>query len=155
MDQRGFYSCSKSPSKAPVKKVLVEVKLITMDRVWDDVQIAVVDVPFGVIPLEIDEVYPLAQNESPLKNDLDAIKFVRTYVEGYMVGFTPINDTLQLNNTTGELPSLPYSTTKTIGNSADNNTVLDNSNNDQVYVENSKSNTQSTNSSKNNNTNST
>jgi len=74
---------------------------------------------------------------------------------GIMVGFTPINDTLQLNNTTGELPSLPYSTTKTIGNSADNNTVLDNSNNDQVYVENSKSNTQSTNSSKNNNTNST
>ena len=74
---------------------------------------------------------------------------------GIMVGYTPINDTLQLNNTTGELPSLPYSTTNTIGNSADNNTVLDNSNNDQVYVENSKSNTQSTNSSKNNNTNST
>lgn len=74
---------------------------------------------------------------------------------GIMVGFTPINSTLQLNNTTGELPSLPYSTTNTIGNSADNNTVLDNSNNDQVYVENSKSNTQSTNSSKNNSANST
>lgn len=58
-----------------------------MDKVWDDVQIAVVDVPFGVIPLEIDEVYPLAQNESPLKNDLDAIKFVRTHVEDYMENF--------------------------------------------------------------------
>ena len=74
---------------------------------------------------------------------------------GIIVGYTPLNDTLQLNNTTGELPSLPYSTTNTIGNSADNNTVLGNSNNDQVYVENSKSNTQSTNSSKNNSANST
>lgn len=74
---------------------------------------------------------------------------------GIMVGYTPINSTLQLNNTTSELPSLPYSTTNTIGNSADNNSVLDNSNNDQVYVENSKSSSQSTNSSKkNNNTNS-
>lgn len=71
---------------------------------------------------------------------------------GIMVGYTPLNDTLQLNNTTGELPSLPYSTTNTIGNSADNNTVLDNSNNDQVYVENSKTNTQSTNSSQAGNT---
>ncbi|WP_231916435.1 tRNA guanosine(15) transglycosylase TgtA [Methanobacterium congolense] len=58
-----------------------------MDRIWDDVQIAVVDVPFGVIPLEIDEVYPLAQNESPLKNDLDALQFVRTHVEDYMENF--------------------------------------------------------------------
>ena len=29
---------------------------------FDDLQVAIVDVPFGVIPLELDQVYPLAQN---------------------------------------------------------------------------------------------
>ncbi|KAF5086875.1 hypothetical protein DSECCO2_55240 [anaerobic digester metagenome] len=69
---------------------------------------------------------------------------------GILVGFSPINNTLQINNTTtSEFPALPYSTTNTVGNSADNNSVLDDSSNDLVYVENSKTNTQSTNSSTN------
>jgi 7-cyano-7-deazaguanine tRNA-ribosyltransferase len=42
----------------------------------DDLQVIVVDVPFAIIPLEIDEVYPLAQNESPSTLDEDAKKFV-------------------------------------------------------------------------------
>jgi len=46
--------------------------------------IAVVDVPFGIIPLEIDEVYPLAQNESPLIIDDDSRNFVGTFVEEYI-----------------------------------------------------------------------
>lgn len=56
-------------------------------ELWDDLQIAVVDVPFAVIPLEIDEVYPLAQNEAPIITDEDAKKFVREKLEGYMNGF--------------------------------------------------------------------
>ncbi|WP_245315908.1 tRNA guanosine(15) transglycosylase TgtA [Methanobacterium aggregans] len=60
---------------------------LNMEGVWDDVQTAVVDVPFALVPLEIDEVYPLAQNESPLKNDLDALQFVRNQVESYMENF--------------------------------------------------------------------
>ncbi len=47
----------------------------------DDIQIMVVDVPFGLIPLELDEVYPLAQNDAPGILDLDAIQFVQEIVE--------------------------------------------------------------------------
>jgi len=54
---------------------------------WDDLQLAVVDVPFAVIPLEIDEVYPLAQNEAPIITDEDAKKFVREEMEKYMERF--------------------------------------------------------------------
>ncbi len=50
-------------------------------------QLAVVDVPFAVIPLEIDEVYPLAQNEAPIITDEDAKKFVREEMEKYMERF--------------------------------------------------------------------
>jgi 7-cyano-7-deazaguanine tRNA-ribosyltransferase len=53
----------------------------------DDLQLAVVDVPFAVIPLEIDEVYPLAQNEAPIIIDEDAKKFVREEIEKYMERF--------------------------------------------------------------------
>ncbi len=57
------------------------------DEIWDDLQVAFVDVPFAVIPLEIDEVYPLAQNESPIITDEDAKKFVREELENYMGNF--------------------------------------------------------------------
>ena len=65
----------------------LDVKGPDITEIFRDLQIAVVDVPFAVIPLEIDEVYPLAQNESPLKNDLDALKFVREAAEKYMKCF--------------------------------------------------------------------
>lgn len=65
----------------------LNVKGPDMKEIFRDLQIAVVDVPFAVVPLEIDEVYPLAQNESPLKNDLDALKFVREAAEKYMKCF--------------------------------------------------------------------
>jgi 7-cyano-7-deazaguanine tRNA-ribosyltransferase len=54
---------------------------------WDDIQVAVVDVPFAVIPIEIDEVYPLAQNESPIITDEDSKKFVSAEMEKYMAEF--------------------------------------------------------------------
>ena len=57
---------------------------------WDDLQLAVVDVPFAVIPLEIDEVYPLAQNEAPIITDEDAKKFVREEIEKYMERFNNV-----------------------------------------------------------------
>lgn len=36
----------------------------------------VLDVPFGLIPLDIDEVYPLSQNESPRIKDVDSLEFL-------------------------------------------------------------------------------
>ena len=46
----------------------------------DDVTVMVVDVPFGLIPLELDEVYPLAQNDAPKILDNDAIEFIRNII---------------------------------------------------------------------------
>jgi 7-cyano-7-deazaguanine tRNA-ribosyltransferase len=50
-------------------------------------QLAVVDVPFGIIPLELDQVYPLAQNEAPTIMDEDARQKVKNMVEEYLEGF--------------------------------------------------------------------
>ncbi len=57
------------------------------DELFNDLQVAVVDVPFAVIPLEIDEVYPLAQNEAPIITDEDSKKFIKEELEKYMNGF--------------------------------------------------------------------
>ena len=39
----------------------------------------VLDIPFGLIPLEIDEVYPLSQNDAPKTRDVDSIEFIRRF----------------------------------------------------------------------------
>ena len=42
----------------------------------DNVDFMVLDIPFGLIPLEIDEVYPLSQNDAPKTLDSDSIEFL-------------------------------------------------------------------------------
>lgn len=44
----------------------------------------VLDVPFGLIPLEIDEVYPLSQNDAPKTRDVDAIEFVEDFISEFV-----------------------------------------------------------------------
>ncbi|MBZ2166953.1 tRNA guanosine(15) transglycosylase TgtA [Methanobacterium sp. VT] len=61
--------------------------IVDPDELFNDLQVAVVDVPFAVIPLEIDEVYPLAQNEAPIITDEDSKKFIKEELEKYMNGF--------------------------------------------------------------------
>jgi 7-cyano-7-deazaguanine tRNA-ribosyltransferase len=56
----------------------------------EDMQVTVVDVPFGVIPLELDQVYPLAQNESPDSYDEDSLKMVSNVLQDYLKGFEEI-----------------------------------------------------------------
>ncbi|MFA0832557.1 MAG: tRNA guanosine(15) transglycosylase TgtA [Methanobacterium formicicum] len=56
----------------------------------EDMQVTVVDVPFGVIPLELDQVYPLAQNESPDSYDEDSLKMVRNILSDYLEGFDQV-----------------------------------------------------------------
>lgn len=56
----------------------------------ESLQIAVVDVPFGIIPLEIDEVYPLAQNEAPNFLDEDSKKFVKNKIQQYIENFSEV-----------------------------------------------------------------
>lgn len=52
-----------------------------------DMQITVVDVPFGLIPLELDQVYPLAQNESPSDYDENSVCMVNKVLQDYLKGF--------------------------------------------------------------------
>ncbi|GAB4311727.1 MAG: tRNA guanosine(15) transglycosylase TgtA [Methanobacteriaceae archaeon] len=64
-----------------------------------DIDVAVVDIPFGIIPLEIDEVYPLAQNESPTIMDYDAKKFVAKILEEYIEQYQEIIASKEVVNT--------------------------------------------------------
>ena len=53
-----------------------------LDYSFSDV--VVCDVPFGVIPLALDEFYPLAQNEAPADYDGDSVEFVKSVLAGYV-----------------------------------------------------------------------
>ncbi len=55
-----------------------------------NLQTAIVDIPFVVIPLEIDEVYPLAQNESPQIVDEDSKKFLLSHLISFMKNYPEI-----------------------------------------------------------------
>ena len=76
-----------------------------METQLEDMQVTVVDVPFGLIPLELDQVYPLAQNESPDSYDEDSLKMVGKVLQDYMEGFEEIivsgevAETFSLNTT--------------------------------------------------------
>ena len=46
----------------------------------DDTDFMVLDIPFGLIPLEIDELYPLSQNSAPKTRDVDSIEFAEDFI---------------------------------------------------------------------------
>ncbi len=50
---------------------------------YSECDIVVADVPFGIIPLELDEFYPLAQNESPSIHDYESISYVKDAILEY------------------------------------------------------------------------
>lgn len=50
----------------------------------DDCDFMVLDIPFGLIPLEIDEVYPLSQNEAPKIKDVDSIEFLEDFLSEFV-----------------------------------------------------------------------
>ncbi|WP_298519761.1 tRNA guanosine(15) transglycosylase TgtA [uncultured Methanobrevibacter sp.] len=50
----------------------------------DNTDFMVLDIPFGLIPLEIDEVYPLSQNDAPKTRDVDSIEFVEDFISEFV-----------------------------------------------------------------------
>ncbi|RBQ22896.1 tRNA-guanine(15) transglycosylase [Candidatus Methanobinarius endosymbioticus] len=44
----------------------------------------VLDVPFCLIPLDIDEIYPLSQNEAPKIRDIEAIEFIESFISEFI-----------------------------------------------------------------------
>ncbi|MDX9693744.1 MAG: tRNA guanosine(15) transglycosylase TgtA [Methanothermobacter sp.] len=47
----------------------------------DEWQFMVVDIPFGIIPLELDEFYPFSQNESPSTLDVESENFISSIIK--------------------------------------------------------------------------
>ncbi len=47
----------------------------------------VVDVPFCLIPLNVDEVYPLAQNESPLIKDSNSLELIENFISDFIENY--------------------------------------------------------------------
>ena len=50
----------------------------------DNTDFMVLDVPFGLIPLEIDEVYPLSQSDAPETRDVDSIEFMEDFIAEFV-----------------------------------------------------------------------
>ena len=50
----------------------------------DNTDFMVLDVPFGLIPLEIDEVYPLSQSDAPKARDVDSIEFMEDFIAEFV-----------------------------------------------------------------------
>ena len=50
----------------------------------DDTDFMVLDVPFGLVPLEIDELYPLSQNDAPKTRDVDSLEFVEDFLSEFV-----------------------------------------------------------------------
>jgi len=83
-----FYGMKKGNFENIINKKLQEPSKINLQlHAIKDLQIVVVDVPFAIIPLELDQVYPLAQNESPATYDEDAKKRVREVLQNYIHDF--------------------------------------------------------------------
>ncbi|MDR3292148.1 MAG: tRNA guanosine(15) transglycosylase TgtA [Methanobrevibacter sp.] len=50
----------------------------------------VADIPFCLVPLNIDEAYPLSQHESPKIKDLDGIEFVKNFLSDFIDNYSQI-----------------------------------------------------------------
>lgn len=50
----------------------------------DNTDFMVLDIPFGLIPLDIDEVYPLSQNEAPKIKDVDSLEFIEDFISEFI-----------------------------------------------------------------------
>lgn len=77
---------SKHVNKEYIKKYTVKIPSFysnSTNRNFSDSDIVVADIPFGIVPLSIDEFYPLAQNESPSFYDENSKDFVRNTLENF------------------------------------------------------------------------
>ena len=56
----------------------------------DNTDFMVLDVPFGLIPLEIDEVYPLSQSAAPKIRDKDGIDFISNFLSDFIENYEQV-----------------------------------------------------------------
>ncbi|MEM3549568.1 MAG: tRNA guanosine(15) transglycosylase TgtA [Candidatus Bathyarchaeia archaeon] len=65
-------------------KVLAGVLKSVFGTLPNSLKVCFYEAPFGVIPLEIDEVYPLSQHETPCPIDEETVRYVAAQVENYI-----------------------------------------------------------------------
>jgi 7-cyano-7-deazaguanine tRNA-ribosyltransferase len=93
--------------KAPeMKKIRQLLRMIGEDQAAK-VHVCVYAAPFGVIPLELDEVYPLSQHEVTLPLDLETVNYVAAQTAEYIKrssyqGVVLLNDRKLWNDTVKE-----------------------------------------------------
>jgi 7-cyano-7-deazaguanine tRNA-ribosyltransferase len=58
-----------------------------LDGLSNRVQICFFTSPFGVVPMELDEVYPLSQHQSVVPSDIETINFVEDEVSKFILRF--------------------------------------------------------------------
>jgi len=70
--------------KAPEMKKIRQLLRIIDSNLADMVHVAIFCAPFGVVPIELDEVYPLSQHEIALPLDRETIEYVAEQVAAYI-----------------------------------------------------------------------
>ncbi len=70
--------------KAPEMKKIRQLMRILGEELAAQVHVCVYAAPFGVVPLELDEVYPLSQHETTLPLDLETVDYVAGQAAGYI-----------------------------------------------------------------------
>ena len=83
--------------KAPEFKKIRQLQRSLGKELSAKVHICVYSAPFGVIPLELDEVYPLSQHETALPLDMETVAYVADQAADYIkrmpyTGVTLLND---------------------------------------------------------------
>ncbi len=82
---------------APEFKKIRHLLRVLGDELASKIHICVYSAPFGVVPLELDEVYPLSQHEAALPLDLETISYVANQTSEYIkrtsyMGVVLLND---------------------------------------------------------------
>jgi 7-cyano-7-deazaguanine tRNA-ribosyltransferase len=70
--------------KAPELKKIRQLFRVLGEDLTNQIHVCVYAAPFGVIPLELDEVYPLSQHESALPLDLETENYVASQTSEYI-----------------------------------------------------------------------
>jgi predicted RNA-binding protein len=70
--------------KAPAFKIIRQLLRRLDAELASKIHICVYAAPFGVVPLELDEVYPLSQHDVALPLDLETIDYVANQTAGYI-----------------------------------------------------------------------
>jgi 7-cyano-7-deazaguanine tRNA-ribosyltransferase len=70
--------------KAPEMKKIRQLLRILGPEIADKIHIAVFCAPFGIVPFELDEVYPLSQHETALPLDRETIEYVAEQTAEYI-----------------------------------------------------------------------